>query len=64
MDVNIRGRGVGVTDRFENYVGAKTEKIEHLLPKAQSFDVRVSRVSDRSPQNSDRVEITIIDQAL
>lgn len=60
MDVNIRGRGVGVTDRFENYVGAKTEKIEHLLPKAQSFDVRVSRVSDRSPQNGDRVEITII----
>ncbi len=60
MDVSIRGRGVGVTDRFENYVDSKTEKIAGLLPKAQSFEVKVSRLSDRSPQNGDRVEITII----
>jgi len=60
MDVNIRGRGIGVTDRFEDYVGAKTEKVSGLLPKAQSFDVKVSRLSDRSPQNGDRVEITVI----
>ncbi|XPP26616.1 MAG: ribosome hibernation-promoting factor, HPF/YfiA family [Leucobacter sp.] len=60
MDVNIRGRGVGVTDRFENYVGSKTEKVANLLPKAQSFDVKVSRLSDRSPQHGDRVEITVI----
>ncbi len=60
MDVNIRGRGVGVTDRFENYVGSKTEKVEHLLPKAQTFEVKVSRLSDRSPQNGDRVEITVV----
>lgn len=59
MDVSIRGRGVGVTDRFENYVGSKTEKIEHLLPKAQRFEVKVSRLSDRSPQHGDRVEITV-----
>lgn len=60
MDVSIRGRSIGVTDRFENYVGSKTEKIEHLLPKAQTFEVKVSRLSDRSPQNGDRVEITIV----
>ncbi len=60
MDVSIRGRGVGVTDRFENYVGSKTEKVEHLLPKAQAFEVKISRLSDRSPQNGDRVEITLI----
>ena len=60
MDVNIRGRGIGVTDRFENYVGSKTEKVSTLLPKAQSFDVKVSRLTDRSPQNGDRVEITVI----
>ncbi|MGO1539255.1 MAG: ribosome hibernation-promoting factor, HPF/YfiA family [Leucobacter sp.] len=60
MDVNIRGRNVGITDRFENYVDAKTEKVAGLLPKAQSFEIRVSRLSDRSPQNGDRVEITII----
>lgn len=60
MDVSIRGRGVGVTDRFENYVGSKTEKVEHLLPKAQAFEVKVSRLSERSPSNGDRVEITLI----
>lgn len=60
MDVSIRGRGVGVTDRFENYVGSKTEKVEHLVPKAQAFEVKVSRLSDRSPSNGDRVEITLI----
>jgi len=60
MDVNIRGRGIGVTERFEDYVGAKTEKVAGLLPKAQSFDVKISRLSDRSPKNGDRVEITVI----
>ncbi len=60
MDVNIRGRNVDITDRFEDYVGAKTEKIEQLLPKSQAFEVRVSRESDRSPKHGDRVEITLI----
>ncbi|UBH04900.1 ribosomal subunit interface protein [Leucobacter sp. Psy1] len=60
MDVNIRGRNVGITDRFENYVGSKTEKVAGLLPKAQAFEVRVSRLSERSPQNGDRVEITVV----
>lgn len=60
MDVNIRGKNVGITDRFENYVEAKTEKVAGLLPKAQAFEVRVSRQTDRSPQHGDRVEITLI----
>ncbi|MCW2288799.1 ribosomal subunit interface protein [Leucobacter luti] len=60
MDVNIRGKNVGITDRFEQYVEAKTEKVSGLLPRAQSFEVRVSRQSDRSPQNGDQVEITLI----
>lgn len=60
MDVNIRGRGIGVTDRFENYVGSKTDKVATLMPKAQSFEVKVSRLSDRSPQHGDRVEITVV----
>lgn len=60
MEVNIRGRNVGITDRFENYVDSKSEKVSGLLPKAQKFEVRVSRVSDRSPQNGDRVEITVV----
>lgn len=60
MDVSIRGRNVGVTDRFQNYVGSKTDKIAVLMPKALTFEVKVSRLSDRSPQNGDRVEITIV----
>ena len=60
MDVNIRGKNVGITDRFENYVETKTEKVEGLLPRAQAFEVRVSRQSDRSPQHGDHVEITLI----
>ncbi|WP_125098760.1 ribosome hibernation-promoting factor, HPF/YfiA family [Leucobacter chromiireducens] len=60
MDVNIRGKNVGITDRFEQYVESKTDKVAGLLPKAQSFEVRVSRQSDRSPQNGDQVEITLI----
>lgn len=60
MDVNIRGKNVGITDRFEQYVEAKTEKVAGLLPRAQSFEVKVSRQSDRSPQNGDRVELTLV----
>lgn len=60
MDVNIRGKNVGITDRFESYVGTKSEKVAGLLPKAQTFEVRVSRQSDRSPQHGDIVEITLI----
>lgn len=60
MDVSIRGKNVGITDRFEDYVEGKSEKVAGLLPKAQAFEVRVSRQSDRSPQNGDKVEITLI----
>lgn len=60
MDVNIHGRNVGITDRFESYVESKTEKVAGLLPKAQTFEVKVSRQSDRSPKHGDRVEITLI----
>lgn len=60
MDVQIHGRNVGITDRFESYVESKTEKVAGLLPKAQSFNVKVSRLSDKSPKHGDRVEITIV----
>lgn len=60
MDVSIRGRNVEITDRFESYVESKTDKVEGLLPKALSFEVRVSRQTDRSPKFGDRVEITLI----
>lgn len=60
MDVNIRGRNVGITDRFESYVLSKTDKVENLTKKAQNFEVRVSRLSDRSPEHGDHVELTLL----
>jgi len=60
MDVTIQGRNVGITDRFEDYVESKTEKVAGLLPKAQTFNVKVARLSDKSPKHGDRVEITIV----
>ncbi|QIM19264.1 ribosome-associated translation inhibitor RaiA [Leucobacter coleopterorum] len=60
MDVHIRGKNVGITDRFKSYVESKAEKVEGLLPKAQLFEVSVSRLSDRSPKHGDRVEITMV----
>ncbi len=60
MDVNIHGRNVGITDRFENYVESKTEKVAGLLPKLQTMEIRVSRQSDKSPKHGDRVEITLV----
>ncbi|GAA1317103.1 ribosome-associated translation inhibitor RaiA [Nonlabens tegetincola] len=60
MDVSIHGRNVEITDRFEQYVESKTEKVAGLLPKAQAFEVRVSRLSDKSPKHGDRVEITLV----
>lgn len=60
MDVNIHGRNIGITDRFESYVESKTEKVAGLLPKLQNIEVRVSRQTDRSPKHGDRVEITLL----
>ena len=60
MDVKIQGRNVGITDRFEDYIESKTAKVAGLLPKTQSLEVKVSRISDKSPQNGDRIEITLI----
>lgn len=60
MDVHIHGRNVGITDRFEDYVESKTEKVAGLVPKALTFNVKVSRLSVKSPKHGDRVEITIV----
>lgn len=59
MDVKVRGRNVNITERFEQYVEGKAEKVAGLLPKAMTFEVRVARQSDRSPQHGDLVEITV-----
>ncbi|MEB4615454.1 ribosome hibernation-promoting factor, HPF/YfiA family [Leucobacter sp. M11] len=60
MEATIRGRNVGITEKFEEYVLSKTDKVVGLAPKTIAFEVQVSRRSDRSPQNGDRVELTLI----
>lgn len=60
MEVSIRGRNVGITEKFDDYVLSKTDKVAGLAPKSIAFEVQVSRLSDRSPQNGDQVELTLI----
>ena len=42
MDVSIRGRNLGITERFENYVGSKAPKIETLFSRFTYFGNAVS----------------------
>ena len=42
MDTNIVGVGVGITDRFRSVVEEKATRIEHLCPRAQTLDVKVT----------------------
>ncbi|WGD38040.1 ribosome-associated translation inhibitor RaiA [Lysinibacter sp. HNR] len=60
MEVNIRGRNVEITDRFEEYALAKTDKVTTLDERAQVLEIKVSRRSEHSPSNGDRVELTLI----
>ncbi len=61
MDVTITGRGVGIPDRFEDYVGEKAEKVEHLAPKALALEVKVVRHHETGgTSGDDRVELTLI----
>ena len=61
METNIVGLGLGITDRFQDYVQEKSEKIAHLAERAIAFEVKVSRRYDRSGRPAgDRVELTLI----
>lgn len=61
METNIVGQGLGLTDRFRDYVEEKSEKIAHLSDRALAFEVKVSRHHDKSGKaGDDRVELTLI----
>ena len=62
MEISINGLGLGITDRFRDYVTEKAEKIDHLAEKALAFDVKVSRHSGKNgtATGDDRVELTLI----
>lgn len=60
MDTNIVGVGVGITDRFRSVVEEKAARIEHLCPRAQSLDVKVTHRSYRNGNREDEtVELTL-----
>ena len=60
MDTNIVGVGVGITDRFRTVVEEKVSRIEHLAPRAQALEVKVTHRSYRNGRmEDDTVELTL-----
>jgi ribosomal subunit interface protein len=60
MDTNIVGVGVGITDRFRTVVEEKVGRIEHLAPRAQTLEVKVTHRSYRNGRmEDDTVELTL-----
>jgi len=61
MDITITGRGLDITDRFNDFVSEKAERISRLTDRAQALEVRVHRHgSARGQSGDDRVELTLI----
>jgi ribosomal subunit interface protein len=62
MDINIVGRNLDITDRFREYATEKTAKVSHLAERAISFEIKVSRHSEKlgSQIGNDRVELTLV----
>ncbi|GAA1946321.1 ribosome hibernation-promoting factor, HPF/YfiA family [Microbacterium deminutum] len=60
METSIVGVGVGITDRFRTVVEDKAARIEHLAPRAQRVDIKVThRVYHNGRVEDDTVELTL-----
>jgi ribosomal subunit interface protein len=60
MDTSIVGVGVGITDRFSSVVEEKAGRIEHLFPRAQTLEVKVThRAYHNGRMEDDTVELTL-----
>ncbi|WP_326820205.1 ribosome hibernation-promoting factor, HPF/YfiA family [Streptosporangium sp. NBC_01756] len=60
MDIIVKGRHTGVSDRFRDHVNAKLARIERLDHKLISVDVEVTKESNpRITDQRERVELTI-----
>jgi ribosomal subunit interface protein len=61
METSIVGVGVGVTDRFRSVTEEKAVRIEHLAPRAQRLDIKVThRAYHNGRMADDTVELTLI----
>lgn len=60
MEISIVGVGVSVSDRFRSVVEEKSARIEHLAPRAQRLDVKVThRTYHNGGREDETVEITL-----
>lgn len=60
METSIVGVGVGITDRFRSVVEEKAARIEHIAPRAQKVDVKVThRAYHNGRMEDDTVELTL-----
>jgi ribosomal subunit interface protein len=60
MDTSITGVGVGITDRFRSVVDEKAARIEHLCPRAQLLEIKVThRAYHNGRMEDDTVELTL-----
>jgi len=60
METSIVGVGVGITDRFRSVVEDKATRIEHLAPRAQRVDIKVThRAYHNGRMEDDTVELTL-----
>ncbi|TFV83748.1 ribosome-associated translation inhibitor RaiA [Microbacterium sp. dk485] len=63
MDTSIVGVGVGITDRFRTVVEEKAARIEHLCPRAQVLEVKVThRAYHNGRMEDDTVELTLVNK--
>jgi ribosomal subunit interface protein len=56
METSIVGVGVSISDRFRGIVDEKSSRIEHLAPRAQRLDVKVTH---RAYHNGEREDSTV-----
>ncbi|MDO5645536.1 MAG: ribosome-associated translation inhibitor RaiA [Dermabacter sp.] len=62
MDINVVGRQMDVSDRFQRHLEDKLDKVTLLAPAAMRIDVEIS--SEKNPrraEESERVELTVFD---
>ncbi len=60
METSIVGVGVGITDRFRTVAEEKSARIEHLAPRAQRLDVKVThRAYHNGSREDETVELTL-----
>ncbi|MGZ0711408.1 ribosome hibernation-promoting factor, HPF/YfiA family (plasmid) [Coraliomargarita sp. W4R53] len=61
METSIVGVGVGITDRFRAVVEEKVARIEHLAPRAQRVEVKVThRAHHNGRMEDETVELTVV----